>query len=101
MAQQYANLPHELGVLRQLRSQQGPTWAMGFYDCGQYFEEANLMHRTNYQTLTGFSTPRLANFGLNDDTDQKELQPGSNLDPAPPSVATERSPKAGKAGRIN
>lgn len=100
-AQLYANLPHELGTLRQLGSQQGPTWAFGHFGLGKYLEEASLMHRTNYQTLTDYSTPRLANYGLNDDTDQKEQQPGSHLDTPPPSVATERSPKAGKAGRPN
>jgi hypothetical protein len=100
-AQMYAIHAHELGVLRQLASPQGSSWALGHFDCGRYFEQASLAYRINFAPLADYSTARLAGYGLNDDANPKEQPAATNPGSTLPPVEKPANEKAAMRKRIN
>jgi hypothetical protein len=96
-AQVFALHAHELGQLRSLRSTQGSTWAMGFFDVGRYFEQASLMHRTNFTSLADYSTPRLPGYSLNENANSN--QQTTTPDPATQTDLANTRGAKGSAGR--
>jgi hypothetical protein len=67
-AQQLAIHVHELGVLRQLRGPQGPSWQLGHYGVTRLLDPHAFGYTVGFQPLEIYSTAMLPNYNLQGST---------------------------------
>jgi hypothetical protein len=65
-AQLYADTAVELAQLRQLRSAQATTWALGHFDLVRYIDPRMIPYPGNFASLTDYTVPRMPQYNLNE-----------------------------------
>jgi hypothetical protein len=95
-AQGLARHAHELGVLRQLRGQQGPSWQLGHFGVTRLLDPHAFGYTVGFQPLAAYSTAMLPNYGLN-----PPEEPAPTGTPATPPPPQENNKNANKSKRPN